>query len=197
MQRLRLPLIICLSLLVFPLLALPVRGYGNSVAGTAIDAPTCNNSAPSMVWPFWARSAGGGAVDLTWGAVNQATSWTVSYGVAPGKYIYGVSNFGDGNSRSFRISALPSGVYYFVMRANNGCKPGPFSNEWKVTVGRGGVARTQSVNDSFVNAPAGSPKNLVPTVSPSKPAPAQAAQVAPAAPKTGFWQKIVNFFLGK
>lgn len=64
----------------------------------------------------------------------------MAYGVQPGKYIYGISNFGDSNSRSINIKSLPAGKYYFAVKANNGCMPGAFSNEWPVVMkGKGSV----------------------------------------------------------
>ena len=125
----------------FLFFALPVAyaAYGEAptFAASSTSPPTCSNTAPKMVWPFWAKAAGSGKVDLTWGKIEDVTSWTVAYGIAPGTYIYGMSNFGNDTWRSLTVNELPRGTYYFVIRGNNGCKPGPFSNEWKVVVGGG------------------------------------------------------------
>ncbi|KKT78606.1 MAG: hypothetical protein UW73_C0001G0053 [Microgenomates group bacterium GW2011_GWB1_44_8] len=118
----------------------PVLGYGGDPPG----APSCNNSVPKKAWLYSAKSSGAGQVDLFWDKVDGASSWTVAYGVQSGKYIYGVSGFGNGDSRSLRVTLLPSGQYYFVVRANNGCMPGPFSNEWVINVGGGSVRLSTS-----------------------------------------------------
>lgn len=118
-----------------------VASYGYNMTGsttgftTAGSAPGCGSTAPEAPW-LYSAVARGNEVDLTWAKVDNVSSWTVAYGLRSGTYLYGLSNFGNGDSRSVAIGHLPSGTYYFVIRANNGCKPGPFSAEQRVSVGR-------------------------------------------------------------
>ena len=79
---------------------------------------------------------------LTWTAVSPATDYSISYGIAPGTYIYGVPS--TGNTTTFTVGGLVSGTnYYFVVRAVNGCTPGDPSTE-KGTEGQVQGASTSS-----------------------------------------------------
>lgn len=189
----------------FPLILAPkVMAYGFSTT----NVPACDNLPPSSPWLHKTVASGPGSVNLAWYEVPSASSWTVAYGTQPGKYIYGLSGFGDGNSRSTTINHLPSGTYYFVVRANNGCKPGIFSNETKVSVSRGSagarlVANTSS-QDKEVVQPSTNPRLRTPSVSPSpkaslpgQPADKQGSQgdEQPAANQS-LWQRLSSFFRG-
>ena len=98
------------------------------------SAPVCNNTVPGVPSFNFVRRVANNQIEIGWNATANATSWTVAYGNQPGKYIYGVSNFGNADSRSLKIGMLPTGVYYVVVKANNGCMPGSFSPERKMTV---------------------------------------------------------------
>lgn len=123
-----------------------VMAYGTSPGPAGPEV--CSKSVPAKPWLYLAKYVKSGEVELKWDKVNDASSWTVAYGVQPGKYIYGISNFGDSNSRSINIKSLPAGKYYFAVKANNGCMPGAFSNEWPVVMkGKGSVV---AVNKAVV-----------------------------------------------
>lgn len=189
-----------------------VFGYGEPAS-----APICNNTAPKMPWPFWAKPAGANSVDLSWGKLDGVSSWTAVYGTKSKVYIYGVHNFGNSDSRSIKIGSLPAGKYYFALRANNGCMPGPFSNEWAVNVGRGGVVNTTQAVSAAKPTPIIAPNTgvrVIPSPVPTKkivepkitpkvggptiiPRQGGVALTQPVAPKVSFWQRIINFFLGK
>jgi len=196
-------IIVASFFIVTPLFA----AYGNAptFASSTTNPPGCSNKAPKMVWPFWAKAAGANAIDLSWGAMPDTSSWTVAYGVASRTYIYGVSNFGNSDSRSFRIGSLPAGTYYVTIRANNGCMPGSFANEWRVVVGGGGTG----TGTAFLE-----PVNPTPTTKLTtttfretrvSPTPKPTARVTPkttvvpgtAGQQVSWWQRIVNFFTGK
>lgn len=106
-----------------------VAGYGS-----APSAPVCNNEKPGQASFSYVRRTTNNQIEVAWNSVDRATSWTIAYGVEPGKYIYGMADFGDSQSRSVTINMLPPGVYYLVIKANNGCMPGVFSSEKKITV---------------------------------------------------------------
>lgn len=182
-------------------------GEAPTFAGSSTNAPSCGNTAPKTVWPFTATSMGNGTVDLTWGQMENVSSWTVGYGVAPGTYVYGISNFGNGDWRSLTVSDLPAGTYYFVIRGNNGCMPGPFSSEWKVVVGGGGSSFTGGQQSEF-NVQAFAPQKLVPPGGTGYTPPTNGNSLAgiPFPTPTPFtssttgtppwWQWIVDFFMG-
>lgn len=192
-----------------------VAGYGE-----AASAPVCTAEKPSKAWLYLAQSVAPGTVDLFWDKVDRAGSWTVAYGVESGKYIYGVSNFGDYNSRNLRISLLPAGVYYFVVRANNDCMPGEFSNEWRVQVGRG-VAPRGTVTYTPRGTPAPEEEGVVtptprafyvpptevraheeltptptPRVSPFQPRGQISTPTPTPTPRPGLFQRIFNLLFG-
>lgn len=184
------------GLLVFAFVSF-VSAYGDSAAG----APSCNSTAPKAPWLSSVKVVSSGTVELTWGGVDSASSWTVAYGVTSGKYIYGLSNFGNGSSRSVKIGSLPSGTYYFVVRANNGCAPGPFSAESRIGVGGTGgttgtviatptpVAKTTTIKGTATPTPK---SNYVPGK--TTPTPKAIVTPTPKPVKVGFWQSIANFF---
>lgn len=161
-------------------------------------APSCNSASPKAPWLSSVKVVGSGSVELVWTGVESASSWTVAYGVTSGKYIYGLSNFGNGSSRSVKIGSLPTGTYYFVVRANNDCAPGPFSKELRVAVGSGTgaavvtstpVAKTETITGKATPTPKS-------TYVPGKPTPTPKAIVTPTPKpvKVGFWQGIADFF---
>ena len=177
--------------------------YGNAptFAASTTNPPGCSNKAPITVWPFWAKAVDTNAINLTWGAVADTSSWTVAYGVSPGTYIYGVSNFGNNSSRSFTINSLPAGTYYVVIRANNGCMPGPFSNEWKVAVGGGGSGTT--FFEEVIPTPTTfqtttlSGNRVTPTVRPTARVTPKTIGTPVTGQKLSWWQQILHFFTGK
>jgi nucleoid-associated protein YgaU len=106
-------------------------GNNNSNSSDSNSSPTCTNSAPSTPSIF-----------QIWASKNQATmhfvpshgdenSYTVSYGLYSGADMYNVTfDYSDKQTAiPYTVNALNSGtVYYFKVRANNGCMPGAWSN---------------------------------------------------------------------
>ena len=175
-----------------------VSAYGTS-PGPA-GAPICNSTAPKAPWPTSVKIVGSGAVEVTWGKVDNASSWTVAYGVKSGKYIYGLHNFGNGESRSVKIGSLPRGTYYFVVRANNGCAPGPFSAESRIAVGGGTTtalitSTPTATNTTKVTATPTPKPNYVPgKVATPTPKGIVVPTATPKPANVGFWKSIINFF---
>ena len=120
------------------------------------SAPVCNTEKPQKAWLYRVKSLGKGKYQLFWDKADKATSWTIGYGTEPGKYIYGIHNFGDEKSRNLIINTFSGKKMYFVVKANNGCMPGEWSNEWKVgTVGTvaTGTIKTVAPATKKVTAP--------------------------------------------
>jgi hypothetical protein len=90
---------------------------GTSQAG----APVCDSAKPAApVLTSVVRN--GSSATLTWTKVDLADHYVLSYGVSPGKWIYGVPN--TGNVSAFTINGLdPNTKYYFAVRAVNNCMP--------------------------------------------------------------------------
>lgn len=195
----------------FSLLALKtivLAGYGQPGV-----VPTCNNEKPGTPSLYYAAVAGQGQVKLVWDKADRASSWTIAYGPESGKYVWGISNYGNGELRSFVVNELPNGVYYFVVRANNGCMPGPFSSERSVSVGsvrRVGVATprvatapvvSDKIEKSMPTPTQASGQRYVPPTKNAKITPVPTKPSMPIAtptpaPKVGLIQGIVNFFSG-
>jgi hypothetical protein len=76
-------------------------------------------------------------ITLTWtDAVDPVSYYLLSYGLAPGQYIYGNPDLGGQGTTSYTVGGLTTGkTYYFVVRAGNGCTPGTFSNELSAVAG--------------------------------------------------------------
>jgi len=197
-------LVLFLGIFLFVVKDSVLAGYGEP-AGT----PVCTAEKPSKTWLYLAESVAPGTADLYWDKVDRATSWTVAYGVESGKYIYGVSSFGNSQSRSIRISSLPAGVYYFVVRANNDCMPGEFSNEWSVTVGgKEAVRAPVTYRPRVTPTPVGREvtptpgrryvtptERAIPTIQPTR-APSIPRPTPTPTPRMGLFQQIFNFLFG-
>lgn len=116
-------------------------GGGGSGGGGGGGAPSCNDQAPGGAPTLVSAVASGTTVTLTWSpAPDPVSYYLVAYGTSPGNYIYGNSNVGGRDTRSYTVGGLnPDTTYYFAVKAVNGCTPGPFSNELSNTSGRGGA----------------------------------------------------------
>lgn len=85
------------------------------------SAPTCGATVPPAPVLLSTVRRGSTAL-LTWTAVVPVTHYTISYGLTPDNFIYGVPN--TGNVTSFTVGALdPNTKYYFSVRAVNDCAP--------------------------------------------------------------------------
>lgn len=176
--------------------------------GEAGSATFCSNEKPSKPWLYAVTNSGRDQASLYVDKSDRANSWTVAYGVQSGRYIYGLTNFGRGDERIITVNHLPAGTYYFAIRGNNGCMPGPFSGEMSVRIGGGARLASNYVAPVQTYVPPTNPRTITPvitprtTVAPTVPQVTQpkavvpAPKVTPPAPKIGFWQSITNFFNG-
>ena len=110
-------------------------GSSGGSSGGGTSAPSCNDSAaggaPALLS---ATAAGPNKVTLTWSkAKDPVTHYVISYGLTPGKPLYGNPNVGGKDTTSYTVGSLSGGTtYYFRVRAGNGCNGGPYSNEMAV-----------------------------------------------------------------
>lgn len=93
------------------------------------SALVCNDTAPGSAPAITNVTTGNNSVTLTWTkAADPVSYYLIAYGTTPGNYQFGNPNVG--NVTTYTINGLSGGqTYYFAVRAVNGCKPGPFSNE--------------------------------------------------------------------
>lgn len=185
-----------------------MAGYGSNPPGP----PVCNNEKPGAPSFSYVRNAGNNQIEVAWDGVDKANSWTIAYGIEPGKYIYGMANFGDNQSRSVRINMLPPGAYYMVIKANNGCMPGAFSGERKVTVySNGMVLGAKTTRKWSLGTILGAKTKVTPTpeatitVAPTATATVQPSRAPvqeiitpkPPAKQLNWFQRLINWVFGK
>lgn len=131
------------------MVASPTQPGGSEDQGTggqSAESQGCHDTAPGGAPQLFSAIAGENEVTLTWGkAAGPVSYYLVAYGLSSGDYIFGNPNVGGADTTSVTIKNLTGGQkYYFVVRAGNGCTPGPFSNELSATpfgnsFGLGGV----------------------------------------------------------
>jgi len=112
--------------------------------------PVCNDTVPSAPRILSVTSAGTNSVKITWTKVTQANSYSISYGRETGEYLYSV--FSTGDTDNFVINGISSGC--FVVKAVNGCMPGPLSAEYCTggsVLGASTLASTGGFTDSINN----------------------------------------------
>ena len=168
--------------------------------------PVCNSTKPQKAWLYRVKSLGGGKYQLFWDKAENASSWTIGYGTEPGKYIYALNDFGNDQSRNLIVSTFSNKKFYFAVKANNGCMPGDWSNEWKT----GGVAAATGTYVPAVKKTTTSPvvttaptkktvttapvKETVKDTAPVKETAPATAAPAPVVKKGGFFEWLKSLF---
>ena len=105
------------------------------VAGISTSNPPANNQCtdtpPASAPILNSITAGLNSVTLSWSeGLGPISYYLIAYGDQSGLYQFGNPNIGGQGTISYTINDLsPNQTYYFVVRAGNGCAPGPFSNE--------------------------------------------------------------------
>lgn len=173
------------------------------------DTPVCGKEKPSKVVLYepnhqlLPKATGVGEVRLNWLKAFRANKYTIGFGTTSGNYIYGATNLPDIDN--YTVSNLNPGTrYYFAVRGVNDCMPGEWSREWSAVVGRGSgnLTYTGSENNNKVLPSTNLRKqgtgneNVVPSVAP-KAEDQNLPPVGQPTPRVGFFQRILNFFLGR
>lgn len=93
--------------------------------------PVCSDIAPASAPVLTSAVAGTNSVTLFWNeAGGPLTYYLIAFGTQSGVPLYGNPNIGGPGTTSYIVNNLSAGqLYYFKVRAGNGCMPGPFSNE--------------------------------------------------------------------
>ena len=170
-------------------------------------APLCTAEKPAKAWLYRVKSLGKGQYQLFWDKADRATSWTIGFGTQPGKYIYGMNSFGNDQSRNLIVNTYSNKKFYFVVKANNGCMPGEWSNEWGAGTVVGGtyVPKTTIATTTTTTTTTTTP--AVTTIAPKRTTTAAPTQIttrgtAPITPvvtpapvvKKGFWEWLTGLF---
>lgn len=105
--------------------------------GGGASPPICSDTAPEGAPTLTSATAGVNSVTLTWTeGTGPLTYYLVAYGTSPDVYSFGNPSIGNPGTTTYTVNGLSGGTtYYFVLRAGNGCAPGPFSNELSATPG--------------------------------------------------------------
>ena len=122
-------------------------GGGGGVGG-ASTSQVCSDSKPASSANLTATVLANSDVLLNWNHVPQYSSYLVAYGLNPGVYLYGNPNVGSSNTYTVG-SLVPGARYCFVVRAQNGCTPGDFSNEVCVNAASAIIVPTGSPAPGF------------------------------------------------
>ncbi len=122
---------------------------------------SCKDSAPTGA-PMLQSAVSNGAnqITLTWSqATDPVSYYLVAYGTSSKQYAYGNPNVGTKGTTSYTVGSLANGtMYYFVVRAGNGCAPGSYSNELSAVAG--GIVQTPTATPTPVpNPPTPPPTN--------------------------------------
>ncbi len=112
------------------------NGNGNGTNGpSSPSAPVCSDLLPFAPTNLAATSLSPSQVLLSWDTISPPfTSFLLAFGPAIGDYRWGNPNIGT--STSYTVTSLAPGAQYcFYVRAQNGCMPGPISNQVCINTG--------------------------------------------------------------
>lgn len=183
--------IVVFSLFIFFAIQAPV--FAQTETPTPTPSSGCWDPAPGgSVELKTASPSGAHDITLTWTDASDPVSYyLLSYGIAPGQYIYGNPNVGGQGTTSYTVGGLTTGKqYYFVVRAGNGCTPGTFSNELFAVAGQ-----TPTPTPAPADTPTPTPTPESPTDTPT-PTPAPEVLAAETSPTTGSNSPVRYIMLG-
>lgn len=152
--RRKLFVVLLLIILFFSVLLAPI------LVGKA-DALSCKNQRPEIPPVLISAEAKDRSVVLTWQpAPEPVTHYLIAYARDETSLEYGNPNVGK--TTTYNVTELKNGVkYYFKVRAENGCKPGKFSNKLSAIAGfpSGIKSPTRQPNLSIYKAVEGASKS--------------------------------------
>lgn len=116
----------------------PATPSPGTTSGASAPSP-CTDTPPGGAPVLKGITLGINSATLSWTEASGPISYyLIAYGTGHGVYQYGNPGIGGKGTTSYIITNLSGGtIYYFVVRAGNGCAPGPFSNELSANVGGG------------------------------------------------------------
>jgi nucleoid-associated protein YgaU len=124
----------------------------NNNSNSSNSTPSCNGSSPSApsIFQIWATKDKATMHFVP--SRDQQNSYTVSYGPYSDAEMYNATfSYSDkGGAIPYTINSLNQGtVYYFKVRANNGCVPGSWSNTLSIRTAYGAaVSRSYAYNSA-------------------------------------------------
>jgi hypothetical protein len=129
-------------------------------------APICSTTVPEATpWLFSGGATTTTSVTLTFSDISKnVTGYTVEYGKDANKLEFAAPNIAGKDDRKATISSLaPNTLYYFRIRADNGCAVGTWSNVLPVTTKLSSLVVTQTNIDvpettDSVSSPTPQPK---------------------------------------
>ncbi|KKS78725.1 MAG: hypothetical protein UV54_C0053G0005 [Candidatus Beckwithbacteria bacterium GW2011_GWA2_43_10] len=106
--------------------SVPGDGGGGAVLGAGVSAPVCTDAKPGIPTGFSAVAGPGvGEVSLFWTSPAPPYAYfLIAYSDDSTIMKWGNPNVGTADS--YIVSGLGSGIYWFWLRAGNGCMPGDF-----------------------------------------------------------------------
>jgi len=119
------------------------KAVENSSSSNSSSAPSCNDTKPTGTPNLFQIDALVNQAIMYFAPVSGSVSkYYIAYGYTPGDIRFGVG-FDQGSSGgvlSYTINALsPNATYYFKVRGGNGCMPGNWGNEIKITTTKKGA----------------------------------------------------------
>jgi LysM repeat protein len=127
----------------------------SSPSNNSNAAPSCGDSAPTGTPDLFQINANDTQAVLYFSPVSSnVNKYYVAYGYTPGDQRFGVE-INQGSSTgvlSYTIDLLsPNRTYYVRLRAGNGCMPGSWGNEMKITTAKKGTTGGVSYYKNFIS----------------------------------------------
>lgn len=133
------------------------------------NEPACKKESPKVPTNLTALSGTYGQVHLSWNKVDNASHYTVTYGLAADKFEYGSPNIG--NTDQFNVNGLrPYTKYFFVVTAVNDCASSGYSQIVNAVSGPKFIANNSDTNYGYggLLEPIPTPKTTpIPTATPT------------------------------
>jgi hypothetical protein len=121
------------SFSVFGLFGEVLADIGSATGLTQANAPVCSDASPGSKapWLYAATPESSTSIRLRFSSGDKPFDrYALEYGTSPDNYIFAADNIGGKDINTYLVNSLaPHTIYYFRIRAGNGCATGPWSNE--------------------------------------------------------------------